>query len=67
VGGFYRQAGVLGCGVVVREQVTRGSRCDEGKGGPGAGDDGSGGCAAKGAWAAVVRYKKGGHACGGQG
>ncbi|ONM55629.1 Dicarboxylate transporter 2.1 chloroplastic [Zea mays] len=29
------------------EQVTRGSRCDKGKGGPVAGDDG-GGCAAKG-------------------
>jgi hypothetical protein len=29
-GGFYRRAGVLGCGVVMMEQVTRGSRCDEG-------------------------------------
>jgi hypothetical protein len=32
-GGFYRRVGVLGgCGVVVMEQVTRGSRCDKGKG-----------------------------------
>jgi hypothetical protein len=46
-GGFYRRAGVLGgCGVVVMEQVTRGSRRDMGRG-PVAGDDG-GGCAAKG-------------------
>jgi hypothetical protein len=27
---FYRGAGVFGCGVVVMEQVTRGSRCDGG-------------------------------------
>jgi hypothetical protein len=32
-GGTYRQVGVLGCGVAVMEQVTRGSRCDKGKGG----------------------------------
>jgi hypothetical protein len=35
------------CGVVVMEQVTRGSRRDMGRGGPVAGDDG-GGCAANG-------------------
>jgi hypothetical protein len=29
-GGFYRRAGVLGCGVVMMEQVTRGSMCDGG-------------------------------------
>jgi hypothetical protein len=39
--------------------VLRGNRCDGGEGGPGAGDDGSGGCAAKGARAAVVRCKGG--------
>jgi hypothetical protein len=27
---FYRRVGVLRCGVVVMEQVTRGSRCDGG-------------------------------------
>jgi hypothetical protein len=32
VGEFYRRALVFGCGVVVMEQVTRGSRCDNGKG-----------------------------------
>jgi hypothetical protein len=61
----------------VMEQVTRGSRCDGGEGGPVAGDDGGGGCAAKGAWSMVVRCKGGrgavvvrmeaGHACGGNG
>lgn len=29
-GGFYRRVGVLGCGVVVMEHVTRGNRCDGG-------------------------------------
>jgi hypothetical protein len=33
VGEFYRRVGVLGCGVVMMEQVTRGSRCDRGEGG----------------------------------
>jgi hypothetical protein len=52
--GFYRRVGVLGCGVAVMEQVTRGSRCDRGEGGLGvAGDDGGGGCAAKGVWGGV--------------
>ena len=58
-GGFYRRAGVLGCGVAVMEQVRRGSGCDKGRGPGVAGDDGGGGCAAKGAWAAVVRCKGG--------
>jgi hypothetical protein len=49
------------------EQVPLDNRCDGGEGGPGAGDDGGGGCIAKGVWAAVVCYKRGGHACGGQG
>jgi hypothetical protein len=32
--GFIGERGVLGgCGVVVMEQVTQGSRCDKGKGG----------------------------------
>jgi hypothetical protein len=52
LGGGYRRAVcevVLGCGVAVMEQVLRGSRCDKGKGELGvAGDDGGGGCAAKG-------------------
>jgi hypothetical protein len=39
--------GVLECGVVVMEQVPRGSRCDKGRG-PVAGDAGGGGSAAKG-------------------
>jgi hypothetical protein len=30
-GGFYRRAEVFGCGVVVMEQVPRGSRCDKGE------------------------------------
>jgi hypothetical protein len=46
-GGFIGERGCWGCGVVVMEQVTRGSRCDKGKGTV-AGDDGDGGCAAKG-------------------
>jgi hypothetical protein len=28
--GFYRRVGVLGCGVVVLEQVTQGNKCDGG-------------------------------------
>jgi hypothetical protein len=66
-GGVYRRAAckvVLGCGVAVMEQVRWRGR------GPGvAGDDGGGGCAAKGAWAAVVRCKGawgGGRAHGGE-
>jgi hypothetical protein len=71
--GFYRRVGVLGCGVAVMEQVTRGSRCDRGEGGLGvAGDDGGGGCAAKGVWGGgsalqggVGWWLEAGHACGG--
>ena len=48
-----------GCGVVVMEQVLRGSRCDKGRGDGVASGDGGGGCAAKVVWAAVVRCKKG--------
>jgi hypothetical protein len=58
-GGFYRRAGVLrGCGVVVMEQVTRGSRCDKGKGGmlPATMAVGA---LQKGAWVAVVCCKGG--------
>jgi hypothetical protein len=29
-GGIYRRVGVLGCGVVVMEQVTQGNKCDGG-------------------------------------
>jgi hypothetical protein len=32
-GGIYKRVGVLGCGVAMTEQVTRGSRCDKGWGG----------------------------------
>jgi hypothetical protein len=49
---------VLGCRVVVMGHVPRDSGRDCG-GGPVAGDDGSSGCASKGAWAAVVRCKGG--------
>jgi hypothetical protein len=56
VGGFYRRALVFGCGVVVMEQVTRGSRCDGVAGGNG------GGCAAKGVWGGGSAHG-GGHAC----
>jgi hypothetical protein len=42
------------------EQVPLDNRCDGGEGGPSAGDDGGGGCIAKGVWAAVVCYKRGG-------
>jgi hypothetical protein len=58
-GGFYRRVVcevVLGCGVAVTEQMTRGSRCD---GGNGVSGGNGGGCAAKGAWVAVVRCKEG--------
>jgi hypothetical protein len=61
VGGFYRRAGVLGgggCGVVVMEQVTRGSRCDKGKGGLLLATMAVG-ALQKGAWVAVVRCKGG--------
>jgi hypothetical protein len=37
VGGVYRRVGVLGCGVVVMEQVPRGSRRDKGRGPDGGG------------------------------
>jgi hypothetical protein len=57
-GGFYRRVLVFGCEVVVMEQVLRGSGCDKGRDGV-AGDDGGSGCAAKGAWVAVVRCKRG--------
>jgi hypothetical protein len=62
VGGFIGERGCSGgggCGVVVMEQVTRGSRCDMGRGDGVAGGDGGGGSAAKGKWVAVVRYKGG--------
>jgi hypothetical protein len=42
--------GARGCGVVVMEQVPHGSRRDKGEGDGVAGDDGDGGCAAKGKW-----------------
>jgi hypothetical protein len=56
---------VLGCGVVVMEQVPRGSRHNKGKGAGVAGRDGGGGCTAKGAWAVVVCMEAR-HACGGR-
>jgi hypothetical protein len=65
---FYRQAVcevVLGCGVMVMEQVLRDSKCDKGKGGWCCRDDG-GGCAAKGKWGGGGVHG-GGHACGGHG
>jgi hypothetical protein len=57
-GGFYRRVWVLGCGVVVMEQVTRGSRCDKGKGGllPATMAVGA---LQKGAWVVVVRMEAG--------
>jgi hypothetical protein len=67
MGEFYRRAVcevVLGCGVVMMEQVTRGSRCDRERGSGVAGDDGGGGCAAKGKWGGGGAHG-GGHACGG--
>jgi hypothetical protein len=51
-----------GCGVVVMEQVLCGSGCDGG--GPVAGDNGGGGCAAKGCGEVVVRMEAGTHAGG---
>jgi hypothetical protein len=65
-GGFYRRAGVLGCGVAVMEQVLRGSGCDKGRGPGVAGDDGGGGCAAKGERGGGSAHG-GGHACEGHG
>jgi hypothetical protein len=50
---------VLGCGVVVLEQVPRDRRYDRERGVGVAGGDGGGGCAAKGAWVAVVRMEAG--------
>jgi hypothetical protein len=41
------------------EQVPRDNRCDGGEGVGVAGNDGCGGCAAKGAWVAVVHSKGG--------
>jgi hypothetical protein len=49
VGEFYRRAVVFGCRVVVMEQMPHDSRCDKGRG-PIVGDDGGGGCVAKGVW-----------------
>jgi hypothetical protein len=66
VGGVYRRAGVLGCRVAVMEQVLRGSGCDKRRGSGVAGDDGGGGCAAKGAWGGGSVHG-GGHACEGHG
>jgi hypothetical protein len=43
---------VLGCGVVVMEQVTQGNKCDGG--GDGVVGGNGGGCAAKGGRGAVV-------------
>jgi hypothetical protein len=54
-----------GCGLVVMEQVTRGSRHDMGRGDGAAGGNG-GGCAAKGKWGGGGAHG-GGHACGGHG
>jgi hypothetical protein len=77
MGEFYRRAVcevVLGCGVVMMEQVTRDNRCD-GEGAVllavmatmGALQKGVGQwwCAAKGAWAAVVRMEASTRAGGG--
>jgi hypothetical protein len=74
-GGFYRRVVcevVLGCGVAVTEQMTRGSRCD---GGMVFLAVMAVGALQKGGWAAVVRCKGGvgavvvhmeaGHVCGG--
>jgi hypothetical protein len=57
-GGIYRRVGVLGgCGVVLMEQVTRGSKCNKGKGSllP---TTMAVGALQKGAWVAVVRCKR---------
>jgi hypothetical protein len=67
-GGIYRRATlmvVLGCGVVVMDQMKRGSRRDMGRG-PVVGDNGGGGCAAKGVWGASSVHG-GGLACEGHG
>jgi hypothetical protein len=61
-GGFYRRVGVLECGVVVMEQVTRGSKRDMGRGA----DVAVGGCATKGKWGGGGAHG-GGHACRGHG
>jgi hypothetical protein len=57
-GSFIGEWGLLGCGVVVMEQVTRGSMCDKGKGGllPATMAVGA---LQKGAWVAVVRMEVG--------
>jgi hypothetical protein len=67
--------GARGCGVVVMEQVPHGSRRDKGEGDGVAGDDGDGGCAAKGKWGGGGVLQRGawgggsahggGHTCGG--
>jgi hypothetical protein len=62
VGEFIGEWGLLGCGVAVMEQVTRGSKHDKGRGASVAG----GGCAAKGKWGGAGAHG-GGHACGGHG
>jgi hypothetical protein len=58
-GGFYRRVGVLGCGVAMMEQVTRGSKHDKGRGDGVAGGNGGGGCAAKGCGVVVGRMEAG--------
>jgi hypothetical protein len=62
-GGFYRRAGVLGCGVVVMEQVTRGSKHDKGRRAGVAG----GGCAVKGKWGGGGAHGGGARMRGGMG
>jgi hypothetical protein len=56
------RGGARGGGVVVMEQVPRGSRRDKGRGAGVAG----GGCAAKGKWGGGAAHG-GGHACRGHG
>jgi hypothetical protein len=69
-GGIYRRAAlmvVLGvCGVVVMEQVPRGSKHDKERGDGVAGSDGGGGCTAKGKWGGGGAHG-GRHACEGHG
>jgi hypothetical protein len=76
-GGFYRRVWVLGCGVAVMEYVTRGNKCDKGKGGlvlpammaaVGALQWGVGGGSAlqRGVWGGGSAHG-GGHACEGHG
>jgi hypothetical protein len=48
VGEFYRRVGMLGCGVVVMEQVLHGSKHDKGRGDDVAGGDGDGGALKRG-------------------